>query len=107
MKAWTAEERLRLLAVLLARKRQESMGRATETPINHESLLLIAVAPADVLNYGKEHGPSGPSIEDSLNAMMADLAAAPSNDELFQGVVTDIRAMFRREHWPWWAKEGT
>lgn len=102
MKAWTAEERLRLLAVLLAKKRQEAMGRAPVTPINYESLLLIAVAPSAVLNG--ETGPGAPDVEDALAAMV--FGATPSNDELFGGVVTDIRAMFRPEHWPWWAKEG-
>lgn len=99
MKAWTAEERLRLLAVLLARKRQEAMGRAPSSPINHETLLLIAVAPAAVLNGN----PETKSLEDAMRLLDLDVATAPTDEELFLGVVADIREKFRPEHRPWWA----
>lgn len=95
--SWSAERRLRLLAIMLARKRAESMGRETTSGINNETMLTVAVAPDEVLEVEL-----GSKESQGVLAKLTEVAL--SDEDIWAGVVTDIKAMFRPEHWPAWLK---
>lgn len=83
---WTTERRLNLLADLIARKRDESMGRVEATPINYETLLVLAVAPDAAL---KE---SFPSNAEELKLLAK--ITRKSRAEHFKALCADIRYFF-------------
>ena len=92
----TDAERLDLLAVLLARKRDEAMGRAARTAFNHETMLVLAVAPAGVVDEILA------ANQDWLDA----LGVPTSRAALWANLLRDIRSFFPPAAWPAWLPAG-
>ncbi len=93
---WTPERRLQLLADLIGRKREESLGRAPSSPVNYETLLVITSAPEHVLKT--ELG--------DLDAVYREVDAKKRTHEgHFSQICADARDIFGARA-PSWAKEG-
>ena len=88
---WTPERRLRIVAVMLAAKRLETMGRNRAPAFNHESMLAIAAAPDRVLDEQANY--------------LARLEQSFTPEQLWSQVESDIRRMFPRPAWPAWLEE--
>lgn len=87
---WTAEERLAVIACLLAHKRAEAMHRSVPRAarsINHESMLCVAV-----LN---------PAELDDIWESIAPLCEG-SRSDLREELLADIRRMFPPHLRPSW-----